>query len=152
MYSALQRAHATLDARAPQRSQQTTLRSLGDHQLKVIVQRYVDAWARSDVDTIVAMLTETATLVMPPLASWYHGRFAIEMALRANVLNGTRSWRMLATAANGQLACGAYERNDSGVYAAHGVTVLTLEDELVDQICHFRDPSMLERFALPPRA
>src|SRR5205085_11900705 len=48
VYSALQRAHATLDERRPDRSQQATLHALDDEQLKGIVQRYVDAWARSD--------------------------------------------------------------------------------------------------------
>src|SRR6478672_9114559 len=60
VYSALQRAHATLEQRRPDRSQQATLRSLSDEQLRGIVQRYVDAWARNDVDTIVGMLTDTA--------------------------------------------------------------------------------------------
>ena len=138
--------------RRPSRSQQATLRSLGDEQLKGIVQRYVDAWARNDVDTIVGMLTDTATLAMPPIPSWYHGREAIERVLRGAVFDGTRSWRMLPTAANGQLAVGAYELDSSGVYAPHGVTVLTLEGELIDEIIHFRDPSMIEWFGLPLHA
>jgi RNA polymerase sigma-70 factor (ECF subfamily) len=152
VYSALQRAHATLDERRPDRSQQATLHSLEDEQLKGIVQRYVDAWARSDVGTIVGMLTETATLAMPPILSWYRGRDAIEMVLSRVVFDGTRSWRMLATSANGQLAVGAYELDGSGVYAPHGVTVLTLKGELIDEITHFRTPALLERFGLPTRA
>jgi RNA polymerase sigma-70 factor (ECF subfamily) len=68
------------------------------------------------------------------------------------VFDGTRSWRMLPTAANGQLAVGAYELDSSGVYAAHGVTVLTLEAERIDEIIHFRTPSLLESFWLPPQA
>jgi RNA polymerase sigma-70 factor (ECF subfamily) len=152
VYSALQRAHATLDERRPDRSQQATLRSLGDEQLQAIVARYVDAWARSDVETIVDMLTETATLVMPPIPSWYRGRDAIERVLRRVVFVGTRSWRTVPTAANGQLALGTYELDSSGVYAAHGVTVLTLRGELIDEISHFRTPSMVEYFGLPPHA
>ena len=152
VYSALQRAHATLDERAPERSQQATLRSLGDEQLKEIVARYVEAWARNDVDTIVGMLTDTATLAMPPIPSWYRGREAIERVLRSAVFDGARSWRMLPTAANGQLAVGAYELDSSGVYAPHGVTVLTLEAERIDEIIHFRTPSMVESFGLPARA
>jgi RNA polymerase sigma-70 factor (ECF subfamily) len=152
VYSALQRANATLDARRPDRSQQATLHSLDDEQLKGIVQRYVDAWARSDVGTIVGMLTETATLAMPPIPSWYRGRDAIEMVLSRAVFDGKRSWRMLATTANSQLAVGAYELDDSGVYAPHGVTVLTLEGDLIDEIAHFRTPALLERFGLPARA
>ncbi|MBV9047944.1 MAG: hypothetical protein JOY58_06725 [Solirubrobacterales bacterium] len=54
--SALQRAHDAVDGRLPERSQQVTLRQLGDEQLSAIVNRYVEAWAQSDVDTIVGML------------------------------------------------------------------------------------------------
>ncbi len=152
VYSALQRAHATLEERRPNRSQQATLRSLGDEQLRGIVQRYVEAWARNDVDTIVGMLTDTATLAMPPIPSWYHGREAIERVLRSVVFDGARSWRMLPTAANGQLAVGAYELNSSGIYAPHGVTVLTLEAQRIDEIIHFRTPALVESFGLPDRA
>jgi RNA polymerase sigma-70 factor, ECF subfamily len=152
VYSALQRAHATLEQRRPSRTQQATLRSLGDQQLKGIVQRYVDAWASNDVDSLVAMLTDTATLAMPPIPSWYRGREAIERVLRDVVFVDTRNWRMLPTAANGQLALGAYELDSSGVYAPHGVTVLTLEGELLREMIHFRDPSMIEWFGLPLHA
>jgi RNA polymerase sigma-70 factor, ECF subfamily len=149
VYSALQRAHAMLEERRPERSQQATLRSLGDERLRAIAQRFVEAWARSDVDTIVGMLTETATLAMPPTPSWYRGRDAIERVLRGVVFDGTRSWRMLTTSANGQLALGTYELERSGVYAAHGVSVLTLEGELIGEISHFRTPSLVERCGLP---
>ena len=152
IYSALQRAHATMEERRPDRTQQATLRALGDEQLKGIVARYVDAWASSDVDMLVGMLTDTATLAMPPIPSWYHGREAIERVLREVVFDGTRSWRMVPTAANGQLAVGAYELDSSGVYRPHGVTVLTIRNALIDEISHFRTPSMVERFGLPLEA
>ncbi len=152
VYSALQRAHATLEERRPDRSQQATLRSLGDEQQKQIVARYVEAWARDDVDTIVGMLTDTATLAMPPIPSWYHGREAVARILRRAVFDGVRSWRMVPTAANGQLAVGAYELDGSGVYLANGVTVLSFEAERIDKIIHFRTASLVERFGLPPQA
>ncbi len=59
---------------------------------------------------------------------------------------------MLPTAANGQLAVGAYELDSAGVYAPHGVTVLTLEAERIDEIIHFRTPSMVASFGLPAQA
>src|SRR5712691_1834964 len=56
--SALQRARKAVDDRLPEQSQQATLRSLGDERLREIVDGYVDAWQRYDVDAVVAMLTE----------------------------------------------------------------------------------------------
>src|SRR5204863_101120 len=69
--SALQRARASVEERAPEQSQQQTLRALGDEELRAIVDRYVDAWERNDVEAFAAMLTEDATFTMPPLSTWY---------------------------------------------------------------------------------
>ena len=52
--SALQRAHKTVDELLPERSQQATLRALGDERLRGIVATYVEAWERNDVDAILA--------------------------------------------------------------------------------------------------
>ena len=48
--SALQRARATVEARLPEQSQQATLRVLGDDGVREIVEAYVDAWDREDID------------------------------------------------------------------------------------------------------
>src|SRR5581483_10350651 len=47
--SALQRARAAAEERVPEQSQQQTLRSLGDSELRELVGRYIDAWERCDV-------------------------------------------------------------------------------------------------------
>jgi RNA polymerase sigma factor (sigma-70 family) len=48
--SALQRARKMVDERLPAQSQQATLRSLGDTRLRGLVDDYLDAWERGDVD------------------------------------------------------------------------------------------------------
>ena len=72
--SALQRARKTVDERLPERSQQATLRALGDQRLAEVVAGYMDAMGRGDVDAVVAMLAQDAVWSMPPLAAWYRGR------------------------------------------------------------------------------
>jgi RNA polymerase sigma-70 factor (ECF subfamily) len=151
VYSLLQRARATLDDRLPARSQQATLRSLGDERLSAIVNRYVEAWARNDVDALVEMLTETATLAMPPTAGWLRGRDAIAVFLRAAAFHGTPGWRLLASSANGQPAMGIYLL-DGSTYRPYGVTVLTLQGDRIEEIDTFFDPSAPERFGLPRQA
>ena len=47
--TALQRAHKNVEDRLPARSQQTTLRALGDRRLREIVDRFVAAWPRYHV-------------------------------------------------------------------------------------------------------
>jgi RNA polymerase sigma-70 factor, ECF subfamily len=45
--SALARAHMTVDARLPQRSQQATLRTLVDEALRKLVDKFVTAWEQA---------------------------------------------------------------------------------------------------------
>ena len=51
--SALQRARKTVDERLPEQSQQATLRTLGDEKLRELVEGYMDAMQRGDVDAVV---------------------------------------------------------------------------------------------------
>jgi RNA polymerase sigma-70 factor, ECF subfamily len=151
VYSLLQRAHASVDDRLPERSQQRTLRALGDERLSAMVDRYVAAWARTDVDAIVEMLTEGATAAMPPFPNWFSGREAFVIGLRAGALDGVNQWRLLPTSANGQVAMGAYKLDPSGAYVPNHVAVLTLRGDRIDQLQAFHDAAALERFGLPAR-
>jgi RNA polymerase sigma-70 factor, ECF subfamily len=150
VYSALQRAHKTVDERLPERSQQDTLRSLGDDRVRRIVADYVDAWERSDVDAVVAMLAEDAIMAMPPAASWYSGRDAVATFLRARPLAEKWRWRLLPTRANGQLAFGHYILDPGKKrYVPHGVNVITLRGARIDEIIAFLTPEAFEYFGLP---
>jgi RNA polymerase sigma-70 factor, ECF subfamily len=108
VYSSLQRAHKRVDEHLPAYSQQGTLRSLGDARVQQIVETYVDAWERGDVDTIVSMLAEDAILAMPPRPSWYRGIEQARVFLTRGPLAPTHRRRLRPAAANGQLAVGSY--------------------------------------------
>jgi RNA polymerase sigma-70 factor, ECF subfamily len=149
--SALQRAHKTIDARLPERSQQATLRSLDDEELREIVEGYVAAWERADVAAVVAMLAEDATLAMPPQPSWYSGRDAIAAFLQAWPLaEGAPRWRLVPTRANGQPAFGHYGW-EVDAFVPHAISILTLRGSRIEDITIFRTPDALARFGLPPR-
>lgn len=148
--SALQRAHKTVDERLPERSQQETLRRLGDDGLSEIVERYVEAWERNDVDAVVAMLTQDARMAMPPLPSWYSGREAVATFLRALPLSAAKRWRLVPTSANAQPAFGAYLWDDElGAFSLHDVIVLTLRGSEIEEITAFLDVDALKHFGLP---
>jgi RNA polymerase sigma-70 factor (ECF subfamily) len=104
VYSALQRAHRTIDERLPARGQQQTLRVLGDARVRELVQRYVEAWESGDVDEVVSMLAEDAILAMPPRPSWYRGIEAARVFLSRGPLAAGVDRRAQITHANGQLA------------------------------------------------
>jgi RNA polymerase sigma-70 factor (ECF subfamily) len=148
--SALQRAHKTVDERLPERSQQATLRSLGDDTLKQVVQRYVTAWERNDVDAVVAMLADDAKLAMPPLPAWYRGREQIAIFLVGGPLAGTTRWRLIPARANGQVAFGAYAWQDTTqAFMPRAVDVLTLRGAQIQEITAFLTPDAFRAFDLP---
>jgi RNA polymerase sigma-70 factor, ECF subfamily len=147
--SALQRAHKTVDERLPSRSQQETLRLLGDDELRSIVERYVDAWERKDVHAFVTLLAEDARIAMPPLPSWFSGREQVGTFLRLFAIDEVPRWRVVATTANGQLALAAYAwNNQANAFRPHCLNVLTIRDGLVDEIMAFLDPDSFNRFGL----
>ena len=137
--SALQRARAATDDRLPEQSQQATLRLLGDDELRAIVDGYVDAWERGDVDAVVAMLAEDAALAMPPLASWYRGRESIAAFLRGWPLSGLWRWRHVRTVrANGQPAIGCYAwDDDEQLYLPFALEVLDISDGKISHVTAF---------------
>jgi RNA polymerase sigma-70 factor, ECF subfamily len=148
--SALQRARKSVDERLPKRSQQAVLRSLDDQGLREIVEGFVDAWERSDVDAVVAMLTSDGAISMPPYPTWYRGRDAVAAFLAEFPLRRDRRWRIVPVRANGQLAFGEYSWDEErGVFTAHSINVLTLAEEGIAEITAFLDPELIPRFGLP---
>jgi RNA polymerase sigma-70 factor (ECF subfamily) len=148
--SALQRAHQTVDERLPERDQQATLRSLDDAALRRVVDGYVDAWQRDDVDALAEMLTDEAVFTMPPNATWFRGREAIAEFLRAVPMGRGTRWRLVPTRANGQLAFAHYAWfEERGAFGAHAIDVLTLDGDRIAEITVFLDTEPFARFGLP---
>jgi RNA polymerase sigma-70 factor, ECF subfamily len=136
--SALQRARKSVDERTPEQSQQATLRAIGDARLSEIVDGYVDAWLRDDVDAVAAMLTEDAAFAMPPLRSWFGGRDEIRAFLAGWPMSGIWRWRVVRTHANGQPALGFYTWDeDAQTYLPFALNVLTFRGEQVSDVTAF---------------
>jgi RNA polymerase sigma-70 factor (ECF subfamily) len=148
--SALQRAHKSVEQRLPAQSQQATLRALGDARLSELVGGYVDAWERGDIDAVVAMLAQDARITMPPIPTWYRGRDAVAAFLTERVLGAQRPRRLLPVSSNGAPAFGQYSWDEEkGRLLAHGIIVLTLKGEQIEEITAFLDPEAFARFGLP---
>jgi RNA polymerase sigma-70 factor, ECF subfamily len=136
--SALQRARKTVDDRLPEESQQKTLRAIGDERLTEIVESYMDAMQRGDVDRVVSMLADDAAWSMPPLASWYGGLDQVTDFLKVGPLSGEWRWRHVAARANGQPAIGVYSWDaDHENYRPFALDVMTLEGDKIKQITAF---------------
>jgi RNA polymerase sigma-70 factor, ECF subfamily len=148
--SALQRARKTIDERLPDRSQQATLRALGDERLRAIVDGYMAAMERGDVDAVVAMLAADATWSMPPQPEWYRGHAAIVDFLRRAPLSGAHRWRHVPARANGQAAVGCYVWDaDRRLYAPWVLDVLTLDGDRIAAVTAFIGAEVPPRFGLP---
>ncbi len=142
--SALQRARATAASGLPARSQQSTLRGLGDQRTREIVERYAGAIERGDADTLVSMLTEDATWSMPPIPTWFRGLGSVREWLVRDALSVR--WRHLPTRANGQLAVGCYLFDSgTGRYAPAVIDVLTLEGDRIAAVTGFLTDDAMER-------
>ena len=143
--SALQRGRAAARDRIPGRSQQATLRTLGDKRLRELVGRYCDAIERGDVNAVVGMLTEDAVWAMPPIVTWYRGRPAIAGFLRDYGFN--EAWRHIATRANGQLALGCYTFDPHRRrWVASVLDVLTLDGDHIAEVTGFVTAELLSRW------
>jgi RNA polymerase sigma-70 factor (ECF subfamily) len=144
--SALQRARATLDDTLPERSQQETLRSLGDEELRELVERYMAALQAGDVEAIVGLLAEDAAWSMPPCAGWFRGEAAVRAFLTEYPLR--ERWRHRVTRANGQLTVGCYMWDEErGRFAPGALDVLTLTpDGRIAEVTAFLAPWLFQRF------
>jgi RNA polymerase sigma-70 factor (ECF subfamily) len=135
--SALQRARKTIDDKLPAQSQQATLRALGDDKVRELVDRYMDAMGRADVDEIVSMLAEDAAWSMPPAATWFFGD-QLRRFLEVGPMSGEWNWRHLPAQANGQPAVGVYSWDDgAGCYLPFALDVITLEGDRIKEVTAF---------------
>ncbi|MEZ0067107.1 RNA polymerase sigma-70 factor (ECF subfamily) [Streptacidiphilus sp. MAP12-20] len=148
--SALARARKIVAERVPSRSQQRTLRQVGDARVREIVTRYATALQRGDADVLVSLLTEDVTWSMPPLPHWYHGIEAVTDFAVQVPMTRCPSWRYLVTSANGQPTVAFYVGIDSaGPHVAWSITVLTLRGEHITELTSFLSPDHFAPFGLP---
>ncbi len=148
--SALQRARSVLDARlGPPRVRAPAPRSPREREL---AESFADAFERGDIDRVVSLLTDDATVTMPPEPFEYQGREAIASFLRhvqAMRVPG-RATKLVATRGNGQPAFGHYIKEPGAVAArGTGLFVLTIEGDRIAAITRFGGGDLLPRFGLP---
>ena len=136
--SALQRARKAVDERTPEQSQQATLRSLGDDGVREVVQGYVDAWDRGDIDAVVAMLSDDACFSMPPAPSWHRGHEQLTEFMGVGPLSGEWRWRHILVRASGQPTLAFYSWDEAEKsHLPFALNVLTIRDGLISDVTAF---------------
>ena len=141
--SALQRARATLSTIHAEDLPQTV-----DADQQELLARYVDAFERYDVETLVTLLHDDAVQSMPPYAMWIRGAAEIgEWFLGPGI--GCRGSRLLPTTANGCPAFGQYRVDPAGGHAPWALLVLEISDGRIAAFNAFLDTSLFAAFGLP---
>jgi RNA polymerase sigma-70 factor, ECF subfamily len=142
--SALQRARATMDARNPS----VLPRALSPEQT-ALVARYVAAFERYDVDALVALLHEEATLSMPPYDMWLQGHANIARWLTTFGIGCKGSVLIPVDASGGTPAFAQYRDGGSTPWA---ILMLELHGEQITGMTSYLDVATLfPRFGLPMR-
>jgi RNA polymerase sigma-70 factor (TIGR02960 family) len=147
--SALKRARAALHYRRAQAVNQEPPPA-GSAQERTLVDRFTRAYEAGDVHAVVALLTEDAWLVMPPVPLQYQGRELIGRFLAATGFRPGRSARLVPVRANGQPAFGLYVHDPQAPVAhAIGILVLTLSGSQISTVTGFLGTSPMGVFGLP---
>lgn len=146
--SALQRARATLAGRNLTPSGAPIEQE--EHE-EALVDRYVDAFHRYDVDALVSMLREDAVMSMPPYSFWLRGPESIRQWLdgRGSVCRGSR---LVPIEASGGLAFAQYHAGGpDGSFLPWGIVILESADGRIVSWNTFLDTETLfPKFGLPP--
>jgi RNA polymerase sigma-70 factor, ECF subfamily len=146
--SALQRARATIESLQIEDAE--TLRPTDDEQ-RALLDRYVDAFERYDMESLTSLLREDATWSMPPYEMWLQTHDDI----RAWCLGpgiGCRGSTLISVEANGMPAFGQYKPGAEGGLEPWSLQVLEVSHGRIDGISFFLDTERLfPQFGLPPR-
>ena len=140
--SALQRARATLATRdlgAPPQN---------DAEQQALVARYVDAFERYDVTSLVALLHDDAVQSMPPFPMWLQGAEEIGAWLLGQGI-GCKGSRLVPTAANGCPAFGSYRMTRPGLHEPFALQVLEISGARITGFHNFLDTNLFAAFGLP---
>ncbi len=142
--SALQRARASLAGRELEQGAS----SLSPDQ-SALVDRYVSAFERYDMDALAALLHEDAIQSMPPYTLWLRGPEAITawMTGRGAACRGSR---LVPAPACGLPAFAQYKPDEGGGYSAWSINVLEIEGDRIVGLTFFLDvEALFPRFGLP---
>jgi len=143
--SALKRARANLRGGLPVRPRSRPPDRAAE---KDLAERLTAAYQAGDVAAIIALFSDDAWLTMPPFPLEYQGRELIGSFLAAVAFRDGRTYRLIETRANGQLAFGAFLTEPRPAdQDANGLIVLAVTDGQIAAMTRF-PASMLPRFSL----
>jgi len=146
--SSLQRARATLAT--SDLSPEDPVAPVEEPQ-RELLDRYVAAFEQYDIESLVSILHEDATLSMPPYALWLRGRGEVAKWFLGHGI-GCRGSRLLPIAANGCPGFAQYRPSPAGGHEPWALQVLEISDGRITALNSFLDTARLfPLFGLPDR-
>jgi RNA polymerase sigma-70 factor (ECF subfamily) len=147
--SALQRARATV---AAGELTSTDLSPPLDEKNRALLERYVDAFERYDIESLTSLLHDDATQSMPPYELWLQGRAEILRWWFGPGI-GCRGSRLVPVVANGLPAFGQYKPSVSGAgYDPWALQVIEVSEGRINEFSFFLNTEALfPLFGLPAR-
>jgi RNA polymerase sigma-70 factor (ECF subfamily) len=147
--SALQRARATLATKDVNDDGEPW--QPADDAQRTLLERYIDAFERYDMDSLTSLLQQDAKWQMPPYALWLRTHDDIvRWCLGPGI--ACRGSRLIPTIANGAPAFGQYKPGAPGVLEPWALQVVEMSGGRISGITFFLDTArMFPLFGLPPR-
>jgi RNA polymerase sigma-70 factor (ECF subfamily) len=146
--SALQRARAQLSD--TDLSPDTPVEPL-DAAQRDLLDRYVVAFEQYDMDALIPLLQEDASLSMPPYDLWLQGAEQVRTWFLGHG-SGCRGSRLIPIMANGAPGFAQYRPSPEGGWEPWALQVLEISDGRVAHLNSFLDTQRLfPLFGLPPR-
>ena len=145
--SALQRARATLSEIEPAESD--PFLPMDDEQ-QALLSRYVDAFERYDLDSLVTLLHDDVVQSMPPYDLWLRGHADIRGWFLGTGIGCRGSVVVPVESANGLPAFGQYKPGPDGGYVPWAIQVLEISQGRIAGLNFFLDTTRLfPLFGLP---
>jgi len=145
--SALKRARASLQRREQPAAGHQPPPAAGSPAEDALIAAFARAWESTDLDALVALLTDDVFIAMPPMPFGYEGRDVV-IRFCASLFAAGRRFDLVPVRANGQPAFGAYLRAPDGIRHATALWVLTLAGDRICAMTRF-EASVLPWFGLP---
>jgi len=145
--SALKRARATLQQHRAAAAEREVPPPTGSPAEEALVAQFVRAYESSDVDGLVALLTDDVFMSMPPMPFEYEGKQVVA-EFWALLFGANRKYRLVPTRANGQPAFASYVRGPDERFHGSGLFVLTLAGTQICALTRFENTT-LPWFGLP---
>jgi len=142
--SALQRARATLASRDIDRCEPADV----SKEQRELIARYVDAFERYDIESLVTLLHDDAVMSMPPYDFWLQGPQQMgEWFLGTGC--GCRGSVLLPVEANGCAAFGSYRVDPEGGHMPFAIQVIEISGDRIVGHHNFLDTNLFPAFGLP---